>query len=86
MERVRGRCPAGCGETLFLGKGGYVTCSWMECPDPALASQLLSREPIKCFPSGGNMPIFEGYGYPARIESLAGDSVVSAPFRAPRSL
>lgn len=40
-ERVVGRCPMGCGETLFLGSGGYVTCSWVECPQPDAASDLL---------------------------------------------
>ena len=38
---VKGRCPMGCGETLFLGEGGYVTCSLAECPDPASASEIL---------------------------------------------
>lgn len=27
------KCPNGCGETLFVGNGGYVTCSWAECPN-----------------------------------------------------
>jgi hypothetical protein len=35
----------GCGKTLFLGAGGYVTCSWIECPRPdAAADILLERE------------------------------------------
>lgn len=42
--RVRGICPMGCGETLFLGAGGYVTCSWIDCPDPAAASDLLAKQ------------------------------------------
>jgi hypothetical protein len=25
-EKVMGNCPMGCGDTLFLGSGGYVTC------------------------------------------------------------
>lgn len=40
-EKVQGSCPMGCGPTLFLGKGGYVTCSWAECPEPDAASTIL---------------------------------------------
>lgn len=43
MVKVQGRCPRGCGETLFLGDGGYVTCSWVRCPEPDAASKLLER-------------------------------------------
>jgi hypothetical protein len=43
MERVAGRCPRGCGETLFLGSGGYVTCSHLGCPDPEAATRLLEQ-------------------------------------------
>ncbi len=41
-DDVKGRCPA-CGRTgyLFVGSGGYVTCSIVECPDPGLAADLL---------------------------------------------
>jgi hypothetical protein len=42
MERVQGHCPMGCGELLFLGEGGHVTCSWIECPRPTAADELLS--------------------------------------------
>ena len=41
MVSVKGRCPCGCGETLMLGAGGYVTCSLLECPHPDAASDLL---------------------------------------------
>lgn len=41
MMNVRGKCPKGCGDTLFLGDGGYVTCSFASCPDPSAASDLL---------------------------------------------
>lgn len=40
-DRPRGRCPMGCGETLFLGSGGYITCSWVKCPNPTAVSDLL---------------------------------------------
>lgn len=41
MTEITGRCPMGCGATLFLGAGGHVTCSWIECPNPAAADELL---------------------------------------------
>lgn len=41
MVKVEGYCPMGCGRTLFLGSGGYVTCSWSRCPNPTAASDLL---------------------------------------------
>lgn len=39
---VVGVCPMGCGETLFLGDGGHITCSNAECPDATAAGLLLS--------------------------------------------
>ena len=40
---VRGPCPA-CGgrKTLFVGEGGYLTCSWWRCPDPSAAHRWLA--------------------------------------------
>lgn len=40
-RRVRGYCPMGCGQTLFLGDGGYVTCSLIGCPQPDAVATLL---------------------------------------------
>lgn len=40
--RVQGYCPMGCGETLFLGSGGHVTCSWLECTNPCAVGTILS--------------------------------------------
>ncbi|MDX2702182.1 hypothetical protein PV350_04885 [Streptomyces sp. PA03-6a] len=37
---VKGRCPA-CGGSLFLGEGGYVTCSRLDCPDPDAPNEAL---------------------------------------------
>lgn len=37
----------GCGATLFLGSGGYVTCSWVECPNPTAASDLLGDREVE---------------------------------------
>lgn len=38
---VAGFCPMGCGRTLFLGEGGHVTCSVIECPNPTAVTDLL---------------------------------------------
>lgn len=41
--QVQGYCPMGCGQTLFLGSGGYVTCSLDKCPRPDAASDILGE-------------------------------------------
>lgn len=42
---IQGHCPA-CGwTTLFLGDGGYPTCSRIDCPEPDAATKLLDRDP-----------------------------------------
>lgn len=38
---VKGYCPMGCGDTLFLADGGYITCSWHQCPNPTAACDIL---------------------------------------------
>jgi hypothetical protein len=43
LPLVQGQCPA-CGRaSLFLGSGGYVTCSVAKCPEPDAASTVLER-------------------------------------------
>lgn len=39
--KVSGYCPMGCGETLFAGAGGYITCSYIPCPRPDAVATLL---------------------------------------------
>jgi len=41
---VVGYCPMGCGRTLFLGDGGYVTCSHVDCPRPDAVAALLKDQ------------------------------------------
>jgi hypothetical protein len=41
--KVQGFCPMGCGATLFLGSGGYVTCSYSNCPRPDAATVILEE-------------------------------------------
>lgn len=43
--KVQGRCPSCHLTTLFLGSGGYVTCSLIGCPDPTSATALLAPTP-----------------------------------------
>lgn len=43
IDKVIGKCPMGCGNTLFLGAGGHVTCSYSKCPQPDSASRLLEN-------------------------------------------
>jgi hypothetical protein len=42
---VQGRCPACNGASLFLGSGGYVTCSRLDCPNPTAADEQLHTHP-----------------------------------------
>lgn len=39
-DQLKGQCPMGCGDTLFVGSGGYVTCSWHKCPNPTAVADL----------------------------------------------
>lgn len=49
FARVQGRCPACRGASLFLGAGGHVTCSRIDCPGPTAADELLHHaDPIEC--------------------------------------
>lgn len=41
LPLVRGHCPA-CGrQSLFLGSGGHVTCSTIDCRNPSAADEVL---------------------------------------------
>ena len=40
LPTVAGACPA-CGGSLFLADGGYVTCTYNDCPDPGAPSDAL---------------------------------------------
>lgn len=43
LPLVKGRCPACWSASLFLGIGGYVTCSRIDCPAPDAASTVLEQ-------------------------------------------
>jgi hypothetical protein len=50
LPLVQGRCPA-CGTAgLFLGDGGYVTCSLIDCPEPDAASTVLEPAVVSAVP------------------------------------
>jgi hypothetical protein len=57
MQKVAGRCPAGCGETLFLADGGHIVCSFVGCSSPCAVDELLadphSHEHIVTFDDNG---------------------------------
>ena len=40
-EWLEAYCPMGCGKTLFVGSGGYITCSYISCPNPTKVADLL---------------------------------------------
>ena len=46
-EWLKMKCPACNGKTLFVGNGGYLTCSLVDCPEPdtekALAAMKLDE-------------------------------------------
>jgi hypothetical protein len=46
MPDVHGRCPACGGSSLFLGEGGHVTCSRIDCPDPSAGDGLLCSDGV----------------------------------------
>lgn len=41
-NRIKGFCPMGCGETLFVTADGHITCSWPDCKAPGAADEILS--------------------------------------------
>lgn len=55
VQKVMGNCPMGCGATLFLADGGHVTCSWVDCPNPAAPDELL-RADVRDLPTTTRNP------------------------------
>lgn len=41
-KAIQGYCPMDCGETLFVGAGGHITCGYIGCPDPSAVSRTLA--------------------------------------------
>jgi len=41
-RHVEGYCPMGCGRTLFLAEGGYITCSYRLCPKRDAVADIIA--------------------------------------------
>jgi hypothetical protein len=39
-EQIVTRCPTCGGQTLFIGDGGHLTCSWLKCVEPSVAHAI----------------------------------------------
>lgn len=78
LPLVRGRCPV-CGtSSLFLGNGGYVTCSQADCTEPEAASTALEREP-GCAHCGGPHRWDDCQAYTALVASETAAGRVDEP-------
>lgn len=40
-DDVKGFCPMGCGQTLSVMGGGYLTCRRLDCPRPDAVAEIL---------------------------------------------
>lgn len=47
-ERIANRCPACGNQTLFIGGGGWLTCSWLQCPNPCVSDYLDLARALLC--------------------------------------
>ena len=36
MSEIKTPCPSCGSKSLFIGTGGHLTCSWLECPEPGV--------------------------------------------------
>lgn len=78
---VRGVCPA-CGTALlFLGDGGYLTCSLHDCPDPGAADRLLQNSRAVTADSGEDSEVAHA---PESTTILRGEGIASEPRTATR--
>lgn len=73
--KVQGRCPA-CGrDSLFLGSGGYVTCSIIGCSKPDAATDVLSRIPAPHVESNGPE---HGHTFEVSVRSRGASTVIGS--------
>lgn len=95
FPRIPGYCPMGCGETLFAGSGGHITCSYLGCPEPTAVDELLGEretEHIVVFTEAGfdiQHPLRERLGgelfdcgLHAHCRSLTGPPTMPGRYRA----
>lgn len=84
FPRVGGYCPMGCGETLFLGEDGYVTCSLIECPRPDAAAVILDNPAEHRWIKNGTRPSGAlGGASPKKRTTLGRDSEGGSTGRCP---
>lgn len=43
FPRLKGQCPACGNSTLFRGSQGYITCSWLKCPNPGAGHDAVAQ-------------------------------------------
>jgi len=43
-ERINMKCPSCNGSFIFIGEGGYLTCSYVDCPEPDIAKKVAQLE------------------------------------------
>jgi len=43
-ERINMKCPSCNGSFIFIGEGGYLTCSYVDCPEPDVAKKVNQLE------------------------------------------
>lgn len=43
-ERINERCPSCGNQTLFVGTGGLLVCSWLKCKNPGAAHDRLADD------------------------------------------
>lgn len=52
QQRISTRCPS-CGhQSLFIGLGGHLTCSWLDCKDPGIERAIEKLKASPPAPSG----------------------------------
>lgn len=88
--RVQGECPACNLTSLFLGEGGYVTCSNLECPMPDTMLAFKVKETGLPFyrrgdklPTGEEFIGYSGDGSPMwnELAGASGGVVITEPMR-----
>ncbi|MFB7440218.1 hypothetical protein ACFC01_17975 [Streptomyces mirabilis] len=82
LPLVRGNCPA-CGRaSLFLGDGGYVTCSIIDCPNPSAADDMLHGGPPATEPCAGRPCSGTGCSHEQAADELAAHDQATGLYQA----
>lgn len=70
---VAGYCPMGCGKTLFLADGGYITCSYVHCRQPDAVVDILAD------PQTEHVVTFYGDGFTVKhpLRERLNDAILS---------